>query len=591
LIKKDLKRMVLPLAIMICLSAMPFLAQPAQAANPAPFFSISILAPNTNSARNQWSTLMVEQLPKIGIGIDVFDHTGWSQISPRTWGHPGPYPIPTYAEGGFDILFVGWSWGLDWDPTGLFDSPSMPPNGDNFYQYDSQDMDWAIYNYTSSFVLNDRIAWAEEIQALLYEDNPSACIIYPYSNYIHDTNFEGWDGLLWASSYQPMENWSIAGQTEFHYATPADFEDFHIYKYESVYDAQWLSQIYNPLIARDPTDPDYAYAPRLATSYSSTDGLTYNIIIDDDATWADGTDLTADDVEFSYMLQIDPDFGNPDQAFWEQYLDGTSIVINGPKDVDITFLQEYVFQEGNLALDLVPEHIWGAILPEDMETQAVTWATSDPNKLMGAGPYYLEEYDGTNGVIHLVANPYFVDWYDADPIFDDIYFEFYSNKDGALSDLASGALDMVDSQFSVQLDEIPTGTVNTLVNDPGTQEMAFNCEHPYLGTGELCPIPGWESGKNIRKAISSMIPREVIVDEILGGLGRPGVTGCPSVAIGFDESLEPYEYSIALAKSYMEAAGFEYVIPTSTTGLGLYVVIGILALAGASQVIFLKRRK
>jgi hypothetical protein len=43
-----------------------------------------------------------------------------------------------------------------------------------------------------------------------------------------------------------MENWSITGQTEFHYATPADFEDFHIYKYESVYDAQWLSQIYDP---------------------------------------------------------------------------------------------------------------------------------------------------------------------------------------------------------------------------------------------------------------------------------------------------------------------------------------------------------
>jgi hypothetical protein len=29
-----------------------------------------------------------------------------------------------------------------------------------------------------------------------------------------------------------MENWTIPGETEFHYATPADFEDFHIYKYD-----------------------------------------------------------------------------------------------------------------------------------------------------------------------------------------------------------------------------------------------------------------------------------------------------------------------------------------------------------------------
>lgn len=30
------------------------------AENPGPFFSISILAPNTNPARTQWATLMVE---------------------------------------------------------------------------------------------------------------------------------------------------------------------------------------------------------------------------------------------------------------------------------------------------------------------------------------------------------------------------------------------------------------------------------------------------------------------------------------------------------------------------------------------------
>ncbi|MHA1213240.1 MAG: ABC transporter substrate-binding protein, partial [Candidatus Heimdallarchaeota archaeon] len=382
------------------------------------------------------------------------------------------------------------------------------------------------------------------------------------------------------------------GQTEFHYATPADFEDFHIYKYESVYDAQWLSQIYNGLAARNAAEPfNRGYAPRLAASYDSTDGLTYVIEIDADATWADGTDLTTADVEFSYDLQVDPDFGNPALSYWQKYYDGTSISITDAKNMEITFLEEYVFQDGNLALDLVPEHIWGAILPEDMEAQAITWATSDPNQLMGAGPYYLEEYDGTNGVIHLTRNDYFDDWSDVTPFFADIYFEFYSNKEGALSDLASGAIDMVDSQFSVQLDEVPTGTTNTLIEDPGTQEIAFNCEHPYLGTGELAPIAGWESGKNIRKAISSMIPREIIVEEILNGLGEPGSTGCPSVAIGYDATIGYYPYSIDIAKAYMEAAGFEYVDVTTTTGLGLYVVIGILGLAGASQVFFLKRRK
>ncbi|MGC9780859.1 MAG: hypothetical protein HZR80_16570 [Candidatus Heimdallarchaeota archaeon] len=121
-------RKIFVLIIIISISLTPIqITKKAQAANPDPFFTISILAPNTNPLRNQVATLIVEQLPKIGIGIDVFNLTGWSQISPRTLGYPGPYPIPTYAEGGYDVFFMGWASGLDVDFRGLFDSPSIIP--------------------------------------------------------------------------------------------------------------------------------------------------------------------------------------------------------------------------------------------------------------------------------------------------------------------------------------------------------------------------------------------------------------------------------------------------------------------------------
>ncbi|MBD3189469.1 MAG: hypothetical protein GF308_02445, partial [Candidatus Heimdallarchaeota archaeon] len=250
--KKDIRRMLLPAALILTMAIAPmFGVKNATAANPDPFFDISLLAPNTNPARNQWATLMTEQLPKIGIGIDTFDHTGWAQISPRTWSHPGPYPIPTYAEGGFDILFVGWSWGLDWDPTGLFDCESWTPDGDNFYQYCSEDFDAALSSYSQAFLVADRITYAEQMQQILYDDLPALCIIYPRSLYPMAEGVSGMDGLLWASVYQPMEQWSVEGETELHYATPADFVDFHILLYESVYDAQWLRQIYNGLLERE----------------------------------------------------------------------------------------------------------------------------------------------------------------------------------------------------------------------------------------------------------------------------------------------------------------------------------------------------
>ena len=86
-----------------------------------------------------------------------------------------------------------------------------------------------------------------------------------------------------------------------------------------------------------------------------------------------------------------------------------------------------------------------------------------------------------------------------------------------------------------------------------------------------------------------MVPRDIIVDEILNGLGAAASTGCPNVAVGWDASLEPYEYSIDIALQHMKDAGFDVTI--EATGVGLVVVFGILALAGASQVFFLKRRK
>jgi len=527
------------------------------AENPEPFFNIILIAPATSPARNQWATLMVEQLPKIGIGVDL-EWLGWAQIYPRTWDYPGPFPIPSYDKGGYDILFLGWGWGLDFDPTGIYDTAGIVPNGDNFYQYSSQEMDWAISNYTSTYASEDRIVYAHDIQALLYEDLPQITLIYPKALYPMNKEFSGWDGVLWTSSYQPMENWSIGGKTEFHYASPADFVDFHIYQYDSVYDAQWLHQIYNGLIERQIGTHDWRN--RLATSFTSTDGLTWIVDINPNAVWADGIPLTAYDVNYSYNLIIDPDFGCPDRVFYERYIDNTSINIINDYQVEFTFLQPYVFQEVNLAVDLIPEHIWGSIAPADQEAQAITWASSDPTKLFGAGPYKLADYDGINQIIHLEVNPYFDDWSGITPNFDDIYFEFYSNKEGALSALATGALDMVDAQYSPQIAEV-AGLVNVtyvLVDDPGTHEMAINMEHPYLGTGEKCPISDPESAKHIRKAISHMVPRKIIIEEILDGIGREGVTGWSSVAHGFDESLKPYEYNISLAVEHMQAAGYKY---------------------------------
>ncbi len=68
---------------------------------------------------------------------------------------------------------------------------------------------------------------------------------------------------------------------------------------------------------------------------------------------------------------------------------------------------------------------------------------------------------------------------------------FYGSKEGALSALASGVVDMMDYNFKAMISEMTiAGATYTLVDDPGNQEMAINMYHPYISTGELCPIAG-----------------------------------------------------------------------------------------------------
>jgi len=566
---------------------------------PQPFFSVSILCPNTSSYT--WVTVMVEQLPKIGIMVNVLDNTSWAQISPRTWGYPGPYPIPTYSQGGFDIFCINWGWDLDVDMKGLFDTPSCPPDGDNFYQYSRPEMDWAIGNYSQSFVLADRIQYAADIQALLYEDVPQATVMYPENIIPHNSNLtsSSWSPLLWSEDSQDMASWEIPGQTEFHYAEPTTFYDFHPIDTKTVFDKLWLSQIYGGMIERT-TEAPYinSFAPYSCLSYSSANGINYSVQLDPDVVFADGTKCNASDVDYSYDVMINALFRPSDYDFYCDIFDSNTIVINSEFDITVNFLQSYVFQDSYLGINILPKHIWNSIDPGEHVFQAGTWALNDTldTNIMGIGPYYLYDCDNNNETIHLKANPYWSDWGGhTTQKFTDVFFHYYSNKTSALSALASGEIDMVDSSFKTQLDEVPETADYTKVTSLSTTEIAFNCLHPYLGTGEFCPISSPDSGKYIRRAISHVIPRDLINADYFDGLGEPGVTAWPKGTIGFDDTLEPYEYDIELALSYMELAGFDIdesnVGSSVNIGLRLETILGILSFIGAGIVFFNKKRR
>jgi ABC-type transport system substrate-binding protein len=558
--------------------------------NPEPFFYLDLLVPATSPVRNQWADLMIEHLPKIGIGVDTFNRSGWAYILYRTWGYPGPYPIPTYDEGGFDLLFVGWSASLDSGHAFLYNSDNIVPFGNNFYQYSSMKMDQAIGNYYETYNFTERITYAHEIQEMLYNDIPSSCIFYPQSAYPMADDLSGMDGLLWAYNYQPMELWSQESDKTLYYACPADFEEFHPHFWHSIYDAQWLRQIYNGLVERQ--NSTHLWTGRLATNFYSTNGCNYSVELDPYARWADGTDITPEDIIFNYDLLVNDDYGAPDADYYKDYWSEGAVEKVDENTITITFDQTYVFQDNHLAIDLIPKHIWEPIAINNHTAQAAEWALNNPNKLFGLGPYRLEDYDNQNEIIHLKKNEYFSDMENCpEPHFEEIFFKFYSNKEEALSALASEEVDMVDAQYSPQLEELDElGLYYRLVTDLTYHEISYNCLHPRIGTGEENPA-GEGSGVYVRRAIDTIIPREIIIEDIRKGLGLPGVTAWSKASIGYNEELKPREYSVEAAKDLMRQAGYSYP-EDKTIIISLYPLFGVISgMLGIFLVIVRKRKR
>jgi ABC-type transport system substrate-binding protein len=553
-------------------------------------FSINLLSPNTSAARNQWSLLMENQLPKIGIGVDFHESTGWGNIAPRTWAYPlldFDY-IPTYAEGGFDILFVGWSWGIDWNPLGLFDTPSLPPLGDNFYQYSNPAYDAKMTQYLTELDQATQIGYAKEMQAMLYEDLPAIVLIYPKSLFGFKEGLTGIDGLLLGAGVARYEFWDDPADHIIKYAIPADLKEYNIFVVSSFYDSQWMQGTHGGLYARQQITN--IYETQLAAGFPiySVDQKNLTVEIDPNAKFSDGSPVLAEDFAYTMQLHMTPAVSSTSYSYYRTWYEtNASVYAEGTHTIHFNMTDSNAFALGLISFGIIDKSVVEPLVGTHgyslFQEVPLTGNVGDA-LVSGAGPFMVETYDSVNSVVKLVPNTHYEDLAGYEnALLSEWYITFISGKDTAVAELIAGNVDIVDAQYyPVVADFAPVGVEGVLVSDPSHQEMAINLKHPVFGTGELTPVGTPAAAKAVRKAISHSVPRDVIVDQILEGLGAPGVTPCPIVAVCYDDTLLPYAYDLDLAIEYMEDAGFEVyttIITPTTTGIVGLVFLSFLGLA------------
>jgi ABC-type transport system substrate-binding protein len=589
-------------------------------------FQVTLSVPNTNPSRQAWSEVIYNNMLAVGIDADR-QIQDWGTLYERALD-PAPEVVgKTYAEGGFDILFVGYAMGTDPDPYSMFHSSQLPP-GQNYVLWENEENDRLSELIINTIDETQRLQYVKEWQKLCYDEQPSCTIKYDQEVVCFDPTalekepFE----IRHYPAWPRVEEWKLNPSTDqttiiIAQTGPCPEEGLNTWTSTSYYDRTGYSPVFDPLVKTKDLET-LEPVPALATSWSvADDDKTWTVNLRQGVKWHDGVEFTAEDVKFTYEAATSDELASQYGQFAKSII-GSADNIEIVDDYTVIFHlpETYAYFVSGLLSEgygeILPKHILGDVPLSEWASHpfdnAVGSYESNGQTFygpVGTGPYKYVKYDPTTFSNYLVRNN---DYWNAQALWDEGYFQIeeyivveIEGSDAAITSLKTGDVDVLDSQYGLQekLGSIEAPWGDWAEYDAfGVQEMGFNMRHPVFGTGVDTPLGqedptrAAEAARYVRQAISHLIPRQEIIDSILAGYGNPGVTTpITTLTAGYDSSLKAYTFDLELAKSLLAAAGYNTGVAPPSTGFleeyGLYIAAAVIVVVVAVGAVYFVRKR
>ena len=319
---------------------------------------------------------------------------------------------------------------------------------------------------------------------------------------------------------------------------PAEMPHLNPLTSSDAYATEVMEWVFDGLLDRDPETLEME--PRVAERWEiSEDHLTYTFYLRKGVTFSDGEPLTAHDVKFTYDKMMDPKTDSPHLRNY--YKDVTSCEVVDDYTVRYTCSKPYYRHIVMLGmLEILPEHVYGQ---GDFNNH--------PNnrKPIGSGMYTLEEWE-TGIQLVLERNPgYWGKELLGAPHFDRIVYQFIVDSNAAFVKLSRGDLDVMALRAEDWVRRANTPKFNQQFNKFSYYRPAYS----YLGWNRRNPL---FADKNVRRAMTMLLDRERILDEVYYGLAKI-MTGSfmPGTAI-HNENIAPWPFDPDRAKQLLTEAGW-----------------------------------
>lgn len=302
------------------------------------------------------------------------------------------------------------------------------------------------------------------------------------------------------------------------------------------YASQINDYIYESLLKRD--EKTLELVPVLAESWEiSEDHLTYTFRLKKNIRWQDGHLFTAKDVLFSYERIQDPKVDAAPLRNYYRDIEKLDVIDDYTirYRYRIPYFRALEFCGG---IPIVPAHLFSK--GEDFNQHPIG------RRPLGMGPYKLLRWN-TGEEIVLVPNE---DYWGEKPRLKRIIFRIISDSTAALQVLKNGGLDLM----SLRPIQWMKQTQNKRFEKNFRKLKYYTPSYSYIGWNLRKSL---FEDRRVRQAMTMLVDREMILKEVLFGLGTivegPFYIKSPE----YNQQIKPYPYDPKAAVNLLKSAGWE----------------------------------
>ncbi|MCX7606490.1 MAG: ABC transporter substrate-binding protein [Bacteroidia bacterium] len=343
-----------------------------------------------------------------------------------------------------------------------------------------------------------------------------------------------------------------------------------------------LGNIYYSLLTVNPYDTSYPYIPVLALSYPeiSADGMRYTFEIHPAARWDNGEPITAKDVEFSFKVIKNPLVDCPQLRPYYEFIEDVLIDPKNPRKFTVITNQRYMLALSSIGTAyILPRYVYdpenlmerytlrqlnreGARLRNDPNirrfAERYNAMQREPKDIIGAGPYFLEEWVTGQQVVLRRKPTWWGDTlpglaYEAYP--EKLIYRIVNDPNTAITALKAQKLDVMNGIPAKDFIELRKNSSFLAHYRLETPPMFA---YSYIGLN-MRPQgrPPIFADRRVRRALAHLVDVDMVIRKFSHGLALR-VTGplYPMHRGSYNDTLLPIPYDPQKAAQLLDEAGW-----------------------------------